>query len=84
LTANNSTGTQLFAGTVLPQQLPCMFIMKRAGNQHLFKVTIADLNSITPPSASYCSQYRLTIPYARYFTQSGTNTTGNTELAELS
>jgi hypothetical protein len=30
LTANNSTGTQLFAGTVLPQQLPCMFMKREA------------------------------------------------------
>jgi gliding motility-associated-like protein len=84
LTANNSTGTQLFAGSSITSTTS-LYVYNEAGscsNQHLFKVTIADLNSITPPSAAYCSQYRLTVlPYARYFTQSGgTNTTGNTEL----
>jgi hypothetical protein len=47
----------------------------------LFKVTIADLNSITPPSSSYCSHIPLPLPYGDIFHQSGTNTPGNTELA---
>jgi hypothetical protein len=63
LTAN--TGTQLFAGNSITSTT--LYVYNEAGscsNQHLFKVTIADLNSITPPSASYCSQYRLTaLPY---------------------
>jgi hypothetical protein len=41
----------------------------------LFKVTIADLNSITPPSASYCSQYLTALPYGDISLSGGTNTT---------
>jgi hypothetical protein len=72
LTANNSTGTQLFAGSSITSTTTLYVYNEAEAVATLFKVTIADLNSITPPSASYCSQYRLTaLPYARYFTQSG-------------
>jgi gliding motility-associated-like protein len=83
-TGNNRTGTQLFAGGSI-RSTATLYVYNQVGscsNQSSFKVTIADLNSITPPSDPSCSQYRLTaLPYARYFTQSGgTNTPGNTEL----
>jgi gliding motility-associated-like protein len=84
-TGANATGTQLFSGNLITVT-STIYVFNQSGsctNQDSFKVTIADLNTITPPSGSYCSQYKLpSLPYAKYFTQSGgTNTSGNIELA---
>ena len=85
-TGNNGTGTQLFAGDAITITTLNLYVFNRSGvctNQDSFNVTIADLDSITPVSATYCTQYKLpALPYAKYFTQSGGPTTaGNTQLA---
>lgn len=51
-------------------------------SQDPFNVTIADIPSITPPSATYCTEFKLpTLAYGKYYTKSGgTNTIGNIEL----
>lgn len=84
-TGSNGTGTELFAGDSI-DSTTTIYVYNQSGgcaNQSPFIITIADLNSITNPSASYCSQYKLpSLPYAKYFTQSGgPYTTGNSELA---
>jgi gliding motility-associated-like protein len=85
-TGNNGTGTQLFAGDMIMITTLNLYVFNQSGlctNQDSFKVTIADLDSITPVSETYCTQYRLpALPYAKYFTQSGGPTTpGNSQLA---
>lgn len=84
-TGSNGTGTPLFAGNSI-STTTTLYVFNQSGtctNQDSFLITVADLNAISPNSASYCSQYKLpSLPYAKYFTQSGgSNTTGNVELA---
>lgn len=83
-TGTNGTGTQLFAGNSISATTN-LFVFNQLGtctNQDAFKVTITNLNTITPVSATYCTEYILPkLPYGKYFTKSGgTNTPGNTEL----
>lgn len=85
-TGNNATGTQLFARDVITTTTMNLYVFNPSGvctNQDSFNVTIADLDTITPASETYCIQYSLpTLPYAKYFTQSGgPNTLGNIQLA---
>lgn len=84
-TGPNGTGTQLFAGNIITTTIIGLYVFNQTDiciNQDSFNITIADLNSITPASDTYCTQYRLpTLPYGKYFTQSGgTNTPGNIQL----
>jgi gliding motility-associated-like protein len=81
----NGTGTQFFPGNII-STTKNLYTYTKSGlciNQNLFKVTIADLPSITPPSATYCTQYILPVlPYGNYYTQSGgAATVGNVKLA---
>lgn len=85
-TGNNGTGTQLFAGDVITTTTMNLYVFNQSGvctNQDSFNVTIADLDTITPASETYCIQYSLpALPYAKYFTQIGGPTTpGNIQLA---
>ncbi|MBG6061328.1 gliding motility-associated-like protein [Flavobacterium sp. CG_9.1] len=85
-TGNNGTGTQLFAGDVITTTTIGLYVFNQSGictNQDSFDVTIADLDSISPASETYCTRYILpALPYAKYFTQSGgATTTGNVQLA---
>ncbi|WP_426092238.1 choice-of-anchor L domain-containing protein [Flavobacterium sp. DSR3-2] len=85
-TGNNGTGTQLFAGDVITTTTMNLYVFNQSGlctNQDSFNVTIADLDTITPASETYCIQYSLpALPYAKYFTKSGGPTTpGNIQLA---
>ena len=85
-TGNNGTGTQLFAGDVITTTTMNLYVFNQSGvctNQDSFNVTIADLDTITPASETYCIQYSLpALPYAKYFTQSrGPTTPGNIQLA---
>ncbi|SEG47101.1 T9SS type B sorting domain-containing protein [Flavobacterium urumqiense] len=83
---SNGTGTQLFASDVINTTTMNLYVFNQSGvcvNQDSFNVTIADLDTITPASETYCIQYSLpALPYAKYFTQSGGPTTpGNIQLA---
>ncbi|MEZ7503788.1 choice-of-anchor L domain-containing protein [Flavobacterium sp. Arc2] len=83
-TGANGTGTELFAGNSINTNTT-LYVYNQSGgctNQESFKITITDLNTVTPKSESYCTQYKLpSLPYGKYFTQSGgTKTSGNTEL----
>ena len=85
-TGSNATGTQLFPGNLITTTTLNLYVFNQSGvctNQDSFNVTIADLDSITPVSETYCTQYKLpALPYAKYFSQSGGPTTpGNTQLA---
>ncbi|SFF17345.1 T9SS type B sorting domain-containing protein [Flavobacterium xueshanense] len=85
-TGNNGTGTQLFARDVITTTTMNLYVFNQSGvctNQDSFNVTIADLDTITPASETYCIQYSLpALPYAKYFTQRGGPTTpGNIQLA---
>jgi gliding motility-associated-like protein len=84
-TGSNGSGTQLFSGDQISSSTT-LYVFNQSGacsNQDSFKITIADLNAISPRSNSYCSEYKLpSLPYAKYYTESGGSTTsGNTELA---
>ena len=84
-TGPNGTGTQLFAGNSINTTTDT-YVFNQSGictNEDSFKVTLANLTAISPPSSSYCIEYRLpALPYGKYFTQSGgTSTAGNTEIA---
>jgi gliding motility-associated-like protein len=84
-TGPNGTGTQLFPGNTITTTTRNLYVYNQSAlctNQDSFNVTIADLDDITPPSGTYCTQYRLpAIPYASYYTQSGGPTTaGNVNL----
>lgn len=85
-TGNNGTGTQLFARDVITTTTMNLNVFNQSGvctNQDSFNVTIADLDTITPASETYCIQYSLpALPYAKYFIQSGgPNTLGNIQLS---
>lgn len=85
-TGNNGTGTQLFARDVITTTTMNLYVFNQSGvctNQDSFNVTIADLDTITPASETYCIQYSLpALPYAKYFTQrEGPTTPGNIQLA---
>lgn len=84
-TGINGTGTQFFAGDVV-NTTKSLYTYNKSGsciNQNLFKITIANLPLIVPPTATYCTQYKLPVlPYGNYYTQSGGATTsGNIKLA---
>ncbi|MEC5166314.1 gliding motility-associated-like protein [Flavobacterium sp. PL11] len=75
----------IIAEGALISESKTLYIYNKSGvctNQDAFKVTIIDLDSITPSSGSYCTQYELpALPYGNYYTQSeGTSTPGNVQL----
>lgn len=84
-TGSVGTGTQLYPGDKITTT-SSIYVFNRTGDctkQILFKVTIVKLSTITPPSTSNCTQYKLpALPYGKYYTNSGgQNTPGNQELA---
>jgi gliding motility-associated-like protein len=81
---SNGTGTQFFTGDVV-NTTKSLYTCNKSGsciNQNLFKITIANLPLIAPPTATYCTQYKLPVlAYGNYYTQSGgTTTSGNIKL----
>lgn len=84
-TDKNGSGTQFFAGNSINTTRD-IYVFNQSGicyNQDFFKVTVINLDTITPKSAVYCTEYNLPrLPYGKYFIQSGgASTPGNTELA---
>lgn len=81
----NGTGTQFFAGGVI-NTTKTLYTYNKSGscsNEDSFKITVANLPSFTPVSATYCTEYKLPVlPYGEYYMQSGgSGTAGNTKLA---
>ena len=84
-TGPGKTGIQLPVGHAVTTT-SVIYVFNQIGactSEDFFKVTIVDLNDITPASASYCSQYKLpALLYGKYFTQiGGASTPGNIEIA---
>jgi gliding motility-associated-like protein len=80
----NATGTQFFAGNIV-NTTKNLYTYNKSGScisQDLFKITVANLPLVTPPTATYCTQYILPVlPYGNYYIQSGgTTTVGNVKL----
>jgi gliding motility-associated-like protein len=71
-TSSGGTGIPLFAGNIINTN-QTIYIYSNNGfcaSETSFAVIIIDLNSITPPSASYCDSYVLPFAsYATYYTQ---------------
>ncbi len=83
-TGPSQTGVQLFPGNNITSP-STIYVFNQTGTcttEDSFTVTIVNLSTITPITATYCTEYTLpALPYAKYFTNSGgSNTMGNTEL----
>ncbi|TRX39216.1 T9SS type B sorting domain-containing protein [Flavobacterium restrictum] len=83
-TGTGKTGVQLFAGDLVTTTSD-VYVFNQNGNctnEDYFKVTIINLDEITPASKTYCTEYALpALPYAKYYTLSGGDATaGNTEI----
>jgi gliding motility-associated-like protein len=81
----DGTGIQLFAGNIV-NATKNLYTFNKSGsciNQDLFKITVANLPLITPPTSTYCTEYILpALAYGNYYTQSGGGiTVGNIKLA---
>ena len=77
-TGTDGTGTQLFPGGIVNTNMTIFVYASNAGcsNESSFSVTISDLPLITPPTATYCTEYRLPVlPYGSYFTAPNPNGT---------
>ncbi len=83
-TGPHKTGIPLYAGDIITTTTDIFVFNENetCTNEDSFKVTIVNLDNITPASNSYCTLYKLpALPYGSYFTKSGgSNTPGNKEL----
>jgi len=71
-TGPNGTGDALFAGNVVNQSLT-IYIYNSNGlcsKQSSFTISILNINSITPPNATYCDSYSLpSLAYGKYYSE---------------